>query len=196
MSGGRRELWRARAHVAQLRADSNVPGLIAELDNPLEGGRTAIVRADAAVELGELGDVRAVPYLLPLMSDPSEPVRTHVIRALGRLPTEEAISAIRTGLRDTGPLPRMASVRILGELRVIEAADELRALAKGDAEPWVRLSALKALSELGEELSDAEIATSLRNVPWRLRRRRAWRRQLRQLEGARARAARSDAASW
>jgi len=173
-----------------------VPGLIAELDNPLEGGRTAIVRADAAVELGELGDVRAVPYLLPLMSDPSEPVRTHVIRALGRLPTEEAISAIRTGLRDTGPLPRMASVRILGELRVIEAADELRALAKGDAEPWVRLSALKALSELGEELSDAEIATSLRNVPWRLRRRRAWRRQLRQLEGARARAARSDAASW
>ncbi len=59
-----------------------------------------LVRSDAADDLGELGDVQAVPFLLPVLKDEDWMVRRSAARSLALLKQEEAVEALLEALHD------------------------------------------------------------------------------------------------
>jgi HEAT repeat protein len=74
--------------------EKNFEQLVSELKSP-----SAENRIDAAWALGELGDPRAVEYLLKVLSDPDDTVRYNVVKALGNLGDNKAIPYLAKALK-------------------------------------------------------------------------------------------------
>ncbi len=62
-----------------------------------------IVRRHAALAMGRIGDVAALPALVSLLVDPDTTVRLDAVFALGELGTEEAVGRLRDLIIDTTP---------------------------------------------------------------------------------------------
>jgi HEAT repeat protein len=96
-------------NVETMRNRRDLPGLIAALSS-----QSPVVRRDAAVALGEVGDARAVEPLKTLLIDRSEDVRIAAARALGELGDSRAIEALIRALNDRYPdLRREAEFSLL-----------------------------------------------------------------------------------
>jgi len=103
------------ARVYALQSEGNVVSLIHLLDSDLRGAtRYSTVRAHAVTALGNLGDPRAIPYLIEMRHDPEEIVRMDVMRALSRLGTKQAEDVVSEGLSDPAALVRMSAAEALG----------------------------------------------------------------------------------
>jgi HEAT repeat protein len=176
MKGTSREVTQGILRVHRLRVDRNVPGLIQELDNPLERGRYKIVRSHAANALGRLGDPRAIPHLMRLLADdPHDHVRIIAAGSLGWLNAEEAIPLLVKRLDDPSVGPRSAAAEALGMLKADAAAERLAELLLDEGEDdEVRWSAGRALVRMGRgEGFKNMFAQHLAGVPWW----RRWRRE-------------------
>jgi HEAT repeat protein len=175
MKGKSREASEGILRVRRLRDDGNSPGLIQELDSPLEGGRYSIVRSHAASALGTLGDPRAIPHLMRLVAtDRHEHVRMSAAGALGRLNAQEAIPLLIEQLNDPDVGPRSVAADALGMLRADAATEMLteRLLDEGEHDD-VRSSAGSALVLLGHgEGFRNMFEQHLAAIPWW----RRWRR--------------------
>ncbi len=82
----------------------------------LENDESPLVRDNAAFALGELGDKRAVPFLIKALKDPDEWVRKSATKALGILKSKEAFDAIAECLNDSSPSVRRTAARSLAQL--------------------------------------------------------------------------------
>src|ERR1035438_5099658 len=87
---------------------------------------------ERAMLLGVSGDCRAVPALLRLIDEPSADC----------------------GSRDT----RIAALRALGRLRAVEARQVCLTVAETDSDPGTRITAVRALVDLGFEDAPVEAA--------------------------------------
>lgn len=74
--------------------EKNFDQLISELKSP-----SVENRIDAAWALGELGDPRAVEYLIKVLSDPDDTVRYNVVKALGNLGDHKAVPYLAKALK-------------------------------------------------------------------------------------------------
>jgi HEAT repeat protein len=79
--------------------------LVLELKSP-----DASIRAKAAKQLGDSGDISTVPALAAELTDPSSKVRSEVIVALSKLHTNQSLDALLKATRDTDPSIRLLAV--------------------------------------------------------------------------------------
>jgi HEAT repeat protein len=61
---------------------------------------TSLIQTAAICSLGELGDVRAVPLLIPFATNPDWQVRYRLVQALTRLGGEETRSTLEALAKD------------------------------------------------------------------------------------------------
>lgn len=127
------------------------PQLVARLEDP-----DAEVRAVAAAVLASASphtSPRAADALVARLDDPAREVRENALGALAglRSPGEPVIGALLVTLRDdAAPSVRGEAARALGALRPRDAAVvEGLIAALGDADPYVRRQAVRALGKLG-----------------------------------------------
>jgi HEAT repeat protein len=92
------------------------------------------IRADryyAAHLLGDLKDPRAIPILVPLLTDPD--VNYIVPWSLGQIRARSAVPALIESLSDENPSMRVLAIYALVELKATEALPRLRQLLDDDA---------------------------------------------------------------
>lgn len=97
--------------------------------------------------LGEIGDKRAVPFLVQQLNDTSPIVRERAAEALGHMRCEEAGPPLIDALRDTAPQVRARAAQALGEMGCWDALPALSE-ARKDPEWVVRASANQAITEI------------------------------------------------
>jgi HEAT repeat protein len=119
---------------------------VAELQSILvDPKEDALVKAQAATELGRIGDPVSVPALLEALEDPAALVRRDAAEALGKIGDAKAASALVERLaRDLDDGVRRRSAQALGLLKDPIAIDALIA-ALEDPAPGVRIAAHDAL---------------------------------------------------
>ena len=125
--------------VIKLGARGAVPALLGVLADPIPE-----VRLQAVLGLAAAQDARAVPWLVEAMSRESDStVRTAMVRALGKLPSEDGVLALVAEAQPGGPLRRkpierrIAAVEALAEAGTEPARAALKELAS-DRDPAVR----------------------------------------------------------
>jgi hypothetical protein len=167
------EIERARVFAIE----GNVVGLIQMLDSDLRGrSEYSIVRGEAASRLGQLGDPRAIPYLMKLRDDPEKTVQVEVARALGRLQAREAEGFLLESLNDPSPLLRMTAATALGQVGSVDAIPLLRNSLDSDPDPYVRLRAVESLVILGDKLARDRVPDALSAVARKTRERPRYKR--------------------
>lgn len=106
----------------------------------------AVVRARAAIALGELGTLRAARPLMAALDDPSPLVRMQALRTLGRTDPEAAVPEVGAVLvNDPDPDVRRVAARTLGRVGSSEAHAALESAA-GESEEPVRREITEALA--------------------------------------------------
>lgn len=88
----RHEDWLVRLHAVEALGKMRVPDVVEDLLSVMFNDRDAAVRVDAARALGEIGDARAVEFLLTAMKD--RDIRPKAIEALGKIGDRRAVPAL------------------------------------------------------------------------------------------------------
>ena len=116
----------------------------------LDGDRPATQWWPVAYALQRINEPRAQMTLRQLASSPGKYTAAFALRGLGRLKDPTAGPVIVRALDGKQPLEvTVAAIRAAAELRVPDAADPIvRIAADGNADPNVRLEAVKALGAL------------------------------------------------
>lgn len=160
------------ARVQELGRDRNVVGLIHMLDSDVRGRSDySIVRGNAARTLGQMGDPRAIPYLMEMHDDPEEHVRAWVWSALGTLKAQEAVNFLVDGLKDPSELLRHTAAEALGHIGAADAIPALREALETDPDPYMRLTAVEALVILGDNSARDRVPDVLSAIDARTRER-------------------------
>jgi len=163
----------ARELAAQLAGD---PLDEIELDKVNEEGGNSLKECDVALKWLQSGnderlqglrvfceyrDPRALPYLLPLLDEPSPVVRMSAVYALGRNPCPEAIDLLLDLLKfDSNAYVRKATAWSLGNYSDASVLEPLVKALKQDVAA-VRLWASSSLAEVG--LNSVESSPSAAN---------------------------------
>lgn len=112
----------------------------------------SLVRSEAAVALGKLGDKRAFEPLIRALSDTDKYVRKSAAMALGWLDGKRAVEPLIRALSDSDKHVRLwvaIALGYLGDNRAVEPL--IRALS--DTDSLVRSEAAVALGKLGDKLA-------------------------------------------
>ncbi len=142
------ELVTAMARLGGAEAVRFMTDVLAEAD------RSPALAERAALESWRLGRGAPVPSLLPLLGDSREGMRYAAAYSLARLRAPAAASRFLEGLRDPSPLVRSTAARALTRTYADSARlghDQVADLlmhAIGDADPGVRIQALRSLATL------------------------------------------------
>jgi HEAT repeat protein len=138
------ERLRATRALSGARATLAVDELIAALDDPSQ-----MVREEAALALGEIGDERAVEPLIERLAEPETGIVDECARALGRLGDRRAVEPLLALLRDGDRLNRALAARALGRIGVREAAPDIASVL-GVCDPATESEVMEAcISALG-----------------------------------------------
>jgi HEAT repeat protein len=166
---GRLRSWRAitRANAAAdlgvVRAAEAVPALLTMLDDP-----DMRVRQSAVWALGQAGEPDTLAALIRLLGDPSRPVarRAHEVLAERGGEIKNAIVAYAA---TTASRPgRLASIELIGWLRITEGADLLLTFAT-DLDAEVRVKSVKAAAAIGDPRFLDVFHQSLEDGRWEVR---------------------------
>jgi HEAT repeat protein len=106
------------------------------------------VRSHAAEGLAQLGDTRAVPKLMTLLTDRYEDVQEAAVSALSKLGSALEPNELIEMLKSENPVLRRNAACLVGALRVSSAVDEL-GFALKDANVKVRKAVVGALAAMG-----------------------------------------------
>lgn len=149
----------------------------------------------AAWALGEIGDPRAIPALVPALGDRDIEVAKYAARSLVKF-GKEATGALLAALDDPSERTRHYAVRALGEIQDPSSADTLLGLtgrvdrevhlwalgrlgdrrgfetvaaAVADPDRTVRLTAIQALNDLGDARAVPVLTAALADPEWMIR---------------------------
>ncbi|MHC5022065.1 MAG: HEAT repeat domain-containing protein, partial [Planctomycetota bacterium] len=131
-----------------------------------------IARAGAIKSLAFTRDAGAIAALIDLLAGLDSPQqKAEAIAAIGRLagatdgdPARTVVEILRGSLRKGHPLPRTAAAAAIGDLRLVEAVDEL--IAYGDeADFRGRSAAWRALAQLGTPKAEAALLQRFDDAP-------------------------------
>jgi HEAT repeat protein len=133
----------AALRLGQSRSVGAVDSLVAAIDDPEGTVRVNVIRA-----LGEIGDKRAVPAIVPHVSDPSSSdVRIASCQALGLLGDPAAVSALEQALYDQDDTVRIVAVRSLGTIPGAASLDVLLRVALQDENEIIRSHVAKVVGD-------------------------------------------------
>lgn len=116
----------------------------------LDSAETEALHEDLAEDLGNIGNVGALPALIQALHHRETWVRAKAARSLGQLGSKDAGPALLSALDDESEAVRLHAVRALGELGAREAIQRLETIANEDEDEDVQEAALEALRELRE----------------------------------------------
>ncbi len=109
------------------------------------------VRRAAIESLPALEDDRVLPTLASALTDNAGDVRAAAARSLGLVEDPAVWPLLQKALADSGPWVRYYAARSAGRLKLVDALDALSRLAQADSAMQVRVAAVTALGELGDE---------------------------------------------
>jgi HEAT repeat protein len=113
------------------RSEKRKVDKISPVGTPSEQGQIREDRYYAAHLLGDLKDPRAIPILVPLLTDPE--VNYIVPWSLGQIGNRSAIKPLIGSLSDPNPSIRVLAIYALVELKATEALPRLRQLLDDNA---------------------------------------------------------------
>jgi HEAT repeats len=126
VAGGHLSSSWAAAPAAKVKVDELCKALIEDSNYK--------VRVQAAIVLGKLGDVTAVPSLTKALDDPNKTVRAIAASALGQLGDGKAVEPLRALLqRETEPFVKGQAEKALASLRTALDAAAARAASAANA---------------------------------------------------------------
>lgn len=130
---------------------SNKPDwtLVKFLINALSNG-VEVVRMDAALALGKIGDERALKPLIKALNDADPDVRKSAATALGELGDTRAVKPLTRTLTDSHNAVRHEAAIAISELGGSEAIDSMVTAATDQSE-YVRKLAVTALGSFGSK---------------------------------------------
>ena len=108
------------------------------------------VRDNAIEQLIERGDSAVHQIKTAMLASDNEQIRAAGVFALYRINTENALSEVRTALRDTSEIVRTAAARVLGLARDKESVALLMDIVQKD-KPAVRRQVATALGQIGDQ---------------------------------------------
>jgi len=153
--------WRVRkAAVERLAALDDSAGTVRALVQALADGENSGRRNSALEALTRFGAV-AVPVLVEASRDADVDVRKQAVDALAAIGAPAAAERLLELLADADANVRASAAEALGAIGTQAATPLLLARVIGDAEPLVRLSALRSLARLEASLSLAELSPAL-----------------------------------
>jgi len=150
----------ARA-LGQLRSADAVPSLCAMLSDT-----SPEVAAAAAWALGVIGDARAIGPLVAIINsaepDGASPAYEAAAEAIANFAVPDVLPVlIEKLIASKNAKVRYAGVRALGRFRAPEVVAPLGRLAREDPQPEIRVAAVTALAETGQDTAVAEIESAL-----------------------------------
>ncbi len=124
-------------------------------------------RARAAMQLGEMGDRRAVPALIQTLKDREMPVRLAAVEALGKLGDRQAVDSLIAIVRDPNAMVGLSAVEALGSIGGEKAVETLLRIAQARERPL----SLGAMRSLGTDDRSVQVLTTAlsdraRDVRW------------------------------
>ena len=118
------------------------------------------VRTAIAGALGNMGDARALPWLIEALPGATA-LKAPVAEALGNLGDAQAVAALTALLEDVEENIRNKAVTALGQIGSRESVAELKRALAEDASAMVRLSACSALGLIGDVTAQTNILDAL-----------------------------------
>jgi HEAT repeat protein len=153
--------WRVRkAAVERLTALEDVTSPVRALVPALADGENPGRRNAALEALTRFGPA-AVPVLVEASHDADVDVRKQAVDALAAIGAPAAAARLVELLADRDANVRAAAAEALGAIGAREAVEMLEARVAKDAEPLVRLSALRSLARLEVSMPVAQLASAL-----------------------------------
>ncbi|GAB4373400.1 MAG: hypothetical protein Kow009_09280 [Spirochaetales bacterium] len=136
--------------LGELKGSSAVEFLRSILDNPDE---RLVYRRFACDALGKIGVPEGYPSIKKALEDPDNLLRAYAVSAIGNYPDPEVEGILLQALRDDFARVRFYAAEQLGRRHSTAALGMLQYRVRRDTDKQVRLSALKALAEMGSEES-------------------------------------------
>lgn len=118
------------------------------------------IRALAAIGLSNIGDIRAVDLIKPLLADSYPDVQEAAVKALAGLRDGIDISEVINTMKSENPVLRKSVVLLLGELGSSEAVSAL-GFAMKDEDENVRKAVVKSLSKIGSKESTEHLSIAM-----------------------------------
>jgi len=141
--------------LSNLKADIRADEFMKMLDD-----KNPVLRKNAVLVLGKIGDVRAVHAIGFALKDGNIRVRRAVVNALSMIKTDESVKYLMLALTDENPDIRVSAALSLGLIRK-KAVTESLILLLADVDDSVRAAALKALGESGDRTVTAHLVKAL-----------------------------------
>lgn len=136
--------------------------------NVVDSDSSTDVRKIAIAALGAIGretsNREMVQPLLAIAKDSGNPVRTNAVSALGVLKAEEALPLILEIAQGKQGYDRYVAIWALGNIGGEEAKEVLFDIARNDRDEWVKVDAIKALIDMGDESIIEQIQDAINSV--------------------------------
>jgi len=134
-------------NIEVMIARRNIKGLIKVLLNAKESN----VRHLAAIGLGDIGDRRAVEYLIRTLQDEDVELRRVSAEALGKIKDKRTVEPLIRALKDEDVDVRFYAVGSLGDIKDPMAVEPIiKVLEDKNEDDAIRLKARKMLREIGK----------------------------------------------
>lgn len=140
--------WWARSAAIKGLLLLNEKSYLPALEKALKNHENALLR-NASMELYVALGARALPSLVALLKDDDPEVRIFAANLLGDIKDRRAAQDLIRATKDTDSNVRVASTEALGKIGEPEAVAALSEAL--DDEPWVVMSAIKSLGDIGGE---------------------------------------------
>lgn len=140
--------WWRRSSAIKALLTHPIESYVSFMESAIRNQEDATLR-NASMELYRAIGGNALPSLLNLLRDKDEETRLFAVNLLGDIKDRRSAPALISSLKDLDINVRIASAEALGHIAAPEAVGAL-AECLGD-EPWVALSAIKSLGDIGGE---------------------------------------------
>jgi HEAT repeat protein len=147
-----------KPNVEKLKARYDVEGLIKALNYKKDKN----VRSEAAQALGDIFDGRVVGALGEALKDEDVGVRMDVVHALGRIRDPGSMDVLIVALKDADPgIRSLAQKMLISHVHSLKVEPDIEGLVRAASsdDEYIRLNAVSALGEVGDERAARALAS-------------------------------------
>lgn len=126
------------------------------------------VRSAAIKALGEMGDIKLIPMMIPSLKDPATFVRFFTVESLGQLEGPDLLKLMMAAGQDPDGMVRVGAVKVLASLGKTYNGvniNNLLATFTADVDLTVRLLSLAAMSKNGDDTAFSPLLSEIEKLP-------------------------------